>query len=107
MVFTIAWCLGAFISCRAPERVRLYYTCEDAQEILVKYPRSDQAIVFYDGYKHHMSLKQRGQNLVYEGRFYQWHVTLDRQRGSLHARPQHALKEEAVVGCAQRALETD
>lgn len=87
------------MACQSTERARVPYLCEDDAEVGVQYASSEHVFVFYDGYKHVMRLKQRGKNLVYEGRFYRWHVTLDRDRGMLLPRAEASFTKDSALEC--------
>lgn len=90
---------GLCAGCKSHDRTRYLYVCKDASDTYVEYPDDGWAVLFYDGYKHHLQRVASTASPRYEGRFYRWDTDEERVRATLRSRDASALEEESSIRC--------
>lgn len=86
-------------ACDGRDHTRYTYTCKDAGDAVLEYLTDETAVLYFEGYKHHLRLEPRVDMLSYRGRFYRWVVDPGHDRAELQLTQGGTPETDAITRC--------
>lgn len=91
--------LVSWTACDGLDHTRYMYVCKDAADVYVEYPTEDTAVLYFEGYKHHLRLEPKVERVRYRGKYYRWTVDAEREQASLEVSDASSQPSEAITRC--------